>query len=1381
MNFRVNTIAVATGLLMAGSHAWTATDAGGKRVDNGRIDVYPVPSTAEIQPAIAYPLPSGVTREEAASMRSLAAQVPERPAQVERSLQEINGSNLFVSGKAELTSEARALLDSLAAGIGEKVKFSSSTRIAVVGHTDNQPLSQATRNVFKDNQGLSEARALAVAAYLKQVLNNPAITYSMLGEGQNRPVASNATPEGMARNRRVELRVWFEPVVVVPAVAVPQSVLVPACSPLAAGQPNVPFRITIDGKPVNASEVPNEADGQRCADVAMEKADIQVRYDSMAISPAMNIWATPNAAVKGESVEFRAWSNYIPWIKKSEIRIFRAGQKTQEQPLEVMPLGWTNPIRWTVPAGTADDQLFYLMRVYDTQGRFDETSLKPLNLLARAMAANEDRDKIERERLTGYGENSLALRNIPVTGGTVTVNGSNLKPGQRIEALGLELPIDAQGKFAMKQIMPAGPQSVEVTLKEADGRTSTFRRNLSIAADDWFYLALGDLTVGRNHVAGPVKLVTGDLSHYEDKVYVDGRAAFYLKGKIKGEWLLTASADTREGPAKDLFSNFSAKDPKYLLRSIDPDLYYPVYGDDSTTVDDAPTQGKFFVKLQKGDSHVMWGNFQTSWSGTELVQYSRGLYGAQLRHRSEDATTFGEKQTQIDAFVADPGTLAAREEFRGTGGSLYYLRHLDITQGSERVWIEVRDKDSGMVIERRQLAPAQDYEVNYLQGRIILHSPLSATGGSSGLIMTSAVGGHPLYLVTTYEFVPGLTAVSNLSTGIRASQWLNDHVQLGVTTYHQGETGTSQTLKGLNGTLRYKPGTWLKFEIANSEGAGNGTQTSIDGGFGFNTLNNGGIQNASAQRLEASADLAEITDGMKGKIRSYVQNKERGYSAPGQIGIGGEALRQYGVSADVEVAAGTRVIVKADQRDGELQDSQNVEVAVRQALTSEWELGVGARLDDRSNVVPNASPILSQTGSRTDAQVRLDYKPDLKDGKPGEKEDWEVYGYVQDTLQRDDTRDPNDRVGVGGGLQLSERIKVNGEVSTGSMGVGGKVGADYRISDRSNAYLTYAMETESPDVAWRGRQGTLVSGASMRVSDQLRVFGEGRTVNGAGPQSLTQAFGIDWAPNDRWNWGAKAEFGTVSDPLAGDLKRQALGGSIGYKEGGFKYSGSLEWRSDKGNVSGTRTTWLMRNTVGMQVDPAWRIFSKLNISRSSNNQGAFVDGNYREFVLGSAYRPVDNDKWNTLFKYTNLNNVPTAGQLAPSGVAADYAQRSQVFAVDTIYDLTPWLSVGGKYAFRIGELRMPVAGGQWFSSRADLLILRADLHLVKEWDALVEIRKLRATEAQDAKAGALIGIYRHLGKSVKAGIGYNFTNYSDDLTDLSYRSRGWFLNVLATY
>ena len=156
---------------------------------------------------------------------------------------------------------------------------------------------------------------------------------------------------------------------------------------------------------------------------------------------------------------------------------------------------------------------------------------------------------------------------------------------------------------------------------------------------------------------GPAALVSGDSQHYQNETQIDGRGAFYLKGKVKGDWL-TAAADTREQPLKDLFSNFSAKDPRYLLRNIDPDAYYPVYGDDSTTVDDAPTQGKFYVRLEKGDSQVMWGNFQTQWSGSELVQYSRGLYGARVRLRSEGATSFGERRSTLETFAADPGTLA---------------------------------------------------------------------------------------------------------------------------------------------------------------------------------------------------------------------------------------------------------------------------------------------------------------------------------------------------------------------------------------------------------------------------------------------------------------------------------------------------------------------------------------------------------------------------------------------------------------------------------------------------------------------------------------------------------------------------------------------------
>jgi len=48
------------------------------------------------------------------------------------------------------------------------------------------------------------------------------------------------------------------------------------------------------------------------------------------------------------------------------------------------------------------------------------------------------------------------------------------------------------------------------------------------------------------------------------------------------------------------------------------------------------------------------------------------------------------------------------------------------------------------------------------------------------------------------------------------------------------------------------------------------------------------------------------------------------------------------------------------------------------------------------------------------------------------------------------------------------------------------------------------------------------------------------------------------------------------------------------------------------------------------------------------------------------------------------------------------------------------------------------------------------------------------------RGGALVGVYRYLGKNVKVGGGYNFTDFSDDLTDLSYRHQGAFVNIIGT-
>lgn len=100
----------------------------------------------------------------------------------------------FESGKAALTASGKAILDEMTAAM-LKLK---ERKVDIIGHTDNVGL-RAT------NQGLSQARAEAVKAYLaSHGIKSELLTAS--GQGADRPVASNDSTEGRARNRRIEFR-----------------------------------------------------------------------------------------------------------------------------------------------------------------------------------------------------------------------------------------------------------------------------------------------------------------------------------------------------------------------------------------------------------------------------------------------------------------------------------------------------------------------------------------------------------------------------------------------------------------------------------------------------------------------------------------------------------------------------------------------------------------------------------------------------------------------------------------------------------------------------------------------------------------------------------------------------------------------------------------------------------------------------------------------------------------------------------------------------------------------------------------------------------------------------------------------------------------------
>jgi hypothetical protein len=207
-------------------------------------------------------------------------------------------------------------------------------------------------------------------------------------------------------------------------------------------------------------------------------------------------------------------------------------------------------------------------------------------------------------------------------------------------------------------------------------------------------------------------------------------------------------------------------------------------------------------------------------------------------------------------------------------------------------------------------------------------------------------------------------------------------------------------------------------------------------------------------------------------------------------------------------------------------------------------------------------------------------------------------------------------------------------------------------------------------------------------------------------------------------------------------------------------------------------TWLFRNNFKYQVTPDWRLLGKLDHSMSDNSQGQFYDGGYTEAVLGYGYRPVQSDRLDVLAKYTYFYNVPTAGQVTPQDTAAQFIQKSHIASIDVSYDLTRQWTVGGKYAYRLGEASLERVNPQFFDNTAELYILRVDWHFHQEWEGMIEGRALEEPDLNQTRSGALVALYRHFGKHVKAGLGYNFTNFSEDLTDMSFKSHGIFMNVV---
>jgi hypothetical protein len=224
--------------------------------------------------------------------------------------------------------------------------------------------------------------------------------------------------------------------------------------------------------------------------------------------------------------------------------------------------------------------------------------------------------------------------------------------------------------------------------------------------------------------------------------------------------------------------------------------------------------------------------------------------------------------------------------------------------------------------------------------------------------------------------------------------------------------------------------------------------------------------------------------------------------------------------------------------------------------------------------------------------------------------------------------------------------------------------------------------------------------------------------------------------------------------------------------------GETRW-DDPDNGESDTVGYYVAGRFSTAVNEDWRFIASLD-AVITDQTDTTLEGRFIEASAGYAYRPVSNDRLNALIRYTFLYDLPGPDQVTYDGNEDGTSQRSHIFDADISYDLIPMLTLGAKYGVRFGDMKLDDGEG-WENSTAQLAVLRADFHVIKQWDLLIEGRSLWETESESAELGLVAAIYRQLGENFEVGVGYNFGQYSDDLADLTADDHGFFVNAVGKF
>ena len=373
------------------------------------------------------------------------------------------------------------------------------------------------------------------------------------------------------------------------------------------------------------------------------------------------------------------------------------------------------------------------------------------------------------------------------------------------------------------------------------------------------------------------------------------RAALFLKGKVSGEYLLTLAYDSDKATKERLF------------RDIQPGEFYPVYGDSSVAGFDAQSTSRLYVRVDKGRSHVFYGDYSTqrdavqSGSGStgderRLNQYNRSLTGVKSHIESAD----GRSQVTAFASQAESSQIIDEQPARGVSGP-YALGRAPVVENSESVEILIRDRNlPGTVLSTQKLTRFVDYEIDFAAGRIVLKAPLATLDANF----------NPNSLRVTYEVERG--GEKFWVAGVDASHQLTSSVTVGAALVRDGDPLKPLSMQSVGVTAKLGERTIAVIELARTQ-TPLSAQASGEAGRVEIRHEDGGVA-AQAHLAKASAGFENSTAAVsRGVEEAGVKGS---YKVNDKLQIKGEYLhsvdsatqvRREGVQTGLEYAVNDKV------------------------------------------------------------------------------------------------------------------------------------------------------------------------------------------------------------------------------------------------------------------------------------------------------------------------------------------------------------------------------------------------------------------------------------------------------------------------------------------